>query len=172
MLNTAGMREFRAGVGTIGRRAHVGFRTLGGPPTGSIPLRIAHLHTAAAQARFRTMAVAAAGRNRSQQGRGIREKIERADQENDSQMEESAECAQPRNCIVEEPLHGGILRRTRKKTDRPSRPGVLLPGSCNQVANVRVGELEKEGVPDKVRTRFQIEMRVRIWCGDLVSHNR
>jgi hypothetical protein len=94
MLSTAGMREFRAGVGTIGRRAHVGFRTLGGPPTGSIPLRIAHLHTAAAQARFRTMAVAAAGRNRSQQGRGIREKIERADQENDSQMEESAECGE------------------------------------------------------------------------------
>jgi hypothetical protein len=110
VLGAAGMRESGAGVGIIGRRAHVGFRTLGGPPAGSIALRIAQLDTAASQARFRAMAIAATGGDRSQQGRSVREKTEGAGQEKGSEKEESAERSHPQNCI-EEPLHGGILRR-------------------------------------------------------------
>jgi hypothetical protein len=138
MLRPAGMRESGASVGIMRRRTHVGFRTLGDPPAGSIAFRIAHLHTAASQARFRTMAVAATSGNRSQQGRRVPEKPERAGQENDSEKVESAERTHARNCTVEEPLHGGILRRIEKKTDSPGGPGVLLPGSCNQAG--RVGE--------------------------------
>jgi hypothetical protein len=139
VLGAAGMGESGAGVGIIGRRAHVGFRTLGGAPAGSVALRIAHLHAAASQARFRAMTVAATRGNRLQQGRGVSEKAERAGQENDSEKEESAKRVQPMNCIVEEPLHGRILKRTRRKTDSPGGPGVLLPGSCNQVGRARAG---------------------------------
>jgi hypothetical protein len=78
----------------------------------------------------------------------------------------------PRNCIVEEQLHGRILRRIEKKTDSPRGPGVLLPGSCNQLARALAREEEKERVPDTGRRRSQIELRVRIWGGDLILRKR
>jgi hypothetical protein len=61
------------------------------------------------------MAVAATGGNRSQQGRGVRNKPERAGQKNDSEEEESAERVQPKNCVVEELLHGGIVAENVEK---------------------------------------------------------
>ena len=119
MFGAAGMRESRAGVRIMGWRLHVGFRALCWPPVRDVPLRIAHLHAAASQVRFRTMAVAPACRNTPQQYGCVREQPERAAQENDSEEIESAEGTPPRQRFAEEPAHGGILRRAREKTDSP-----------------------------------------------------
>ena len=119
MFGAAGMRESRAGVRIMGWRLHVGFRALCWPPVREVPLRIAHLHAAASQVRFGTMAVAPASRNTPQQRWCVREEPERAAQENDSKKIESAEGALPRERFAEEPAHGGILRKECEKTDSP-----------------------------------------------------
>ena len=119
MFGATGMRESRAGVRIKGWRLHVGFRALCWPPVRDVPLRIAHLHAAASQMRFRTMAVTPACRNASQQYGCVREEPERAAQENDSKKIESAEGTPPREGFAEEPAHGGILRKAREKTDSP-----------------------------------------------------
>src|ERR1700736_437880 len=91
MFCAAGMRKSRAGVRIMGWRMHVGFRTLCWPPVRDVPLRIAHLHAAASQLRFRTMAETPARWNTPQQRWCVREEPERAAQENDSKKIESAE---------------------------------------------------------------------------------
>ena len=119
MFGATGMRESRAGVRIMGWRLHVGFRALGCPPARDIPLRIAHLHAAASQVRFRTMAVAPACRNTPQQYGCVRGEPERAAQENDSKKIESAAGTPPQERFAEEPAHRGILRKARGKTDSP-----------------------------------------------------
>jgi len=85
MFGATGVRESRAGVRIVGWRLHVGFRALCWAPARDVPLRIAHLHAAASQVRFRTMAVAPACRNTPQRCGSVREEPERAAQENDSE---------------------------------------------------------------------------------------
>jgi len=81
MLGAAGMRESRAGIRILGRLPQAGFRALADVPAGSISLRITHPHAATRQAYFRTMAVAAAPGNSSQQCRCVGANGERGDQE-------------------------------------------------------------------------------------------
>jgi len=151
LLGAVRMRESRTGVRIMGWRLHVGFRALCCPPARDVPLRIAHLHAAASQARFRTMAVAPACRNTPQQRWCVREEPERAAQENDSKKIESAEGTPPRQRFAEEPAHGGILRKAGEKTDSPASSKILLPGSWNQVARVRPTAMERS------RSRFRLE---------------
>jgi hypothetical protein len=81
VLRAAGMRESRVGVRILGRLPHAGLRALADVPAGGISLRITHPHAAARQAYFRTMAIAAAPGNSSQQCRCVGANGERADQE-------------------------------------------------------------------------------------------
>ncbi len=163
MLGAAGMREPRAGVRIIGRRLHVGFGASCCPPAGSISLRIAHLHAAASQVRFRTMAVAAACGNSSQQCGRVCQDGEGAAQDDDSQEVESAEGTPPQDGFAEEPTHRHILGRAWKKTDSPESSKISLPWSWNQVARVRSNALEREAFPDSDRGQCRIEPIVQIW---------
>src|SRR5260370_34502494 len=103
MFGAAGMRESRAGMRIFGRPPHMGFRALTGPPAGGIALRIAHLHTAAAHMGFRTMAVAAACWNSSQQCRCGGEKGTWTGYESNSKEVESEHGALPGEGLREEP---------------------------------------------------------------------
>jgi len=138
MLGAAGMREAGAGIRIVGGRLHVGLRALCRPPARGISLRIAHLHAAASEARFRTAAVATACGNTSQQRRDVREKCRRAGQVDDSQEAQPPEGTPPRDDSVEEPAHWGILRRVWRKTDSPGSSKILLPRSWNHMAGVRL----------------------------------
>ena len=108
MLGAAGVRESRAGVRIIGWRLHVRFRACCCPPARDVPLRIAHFHAAASQARFSTMAVAPACGNTTKQCGCVREECERAAQKDDS--EEVYSMA---------PAHRYILGKLWGKTDSP-----------------------------------------------------
>ena len=119
MLGTVGMREPRAGVRIIGWCLHMRLRAFCCPPARDVPLRVTHLHAAASQVRFRTMAVAPACRNTPQQCRCVREERQRAAQENDSLKKESAQGTPPRDGLVDEAVHESILRKERGKTDSP-----------------------------------------------------
>jgi hypothetical protein len=134
MLGAVRMWEPRAGVRIMRWRLHVGFRALCCPPTRDVPLGIAHLHAAASQVRFRTMAVAPCCRNAPQQCGCVGEERERTGQKDDSEEIWSAEGTPPREEFAEEPAHGSILRRVWEKTDSPASSKILLPGSWNQVA--------------------------------------
>jgi len=115
MLGAAGMRESRAGMRIFRRPPHVGFRALTGPPAGGIALRIAHLHTAAAHMGFRTMAVAAACWNSSQQCRCVGEKGNWTGYESNSKEVESEQGALPGDGLREEPAHVGYSAEKLKK---------------------------------------------------------
>jgi hypothetical protein len=139
MLGAVRMREPWASVGIMGGRLHMRLRTFCCPPARDVSLRITHLHAAAAQVRFRTMAVAPARRNTPQQCGCVRKERERAAQENDSLEVESAQGTPPRDGLVDEAAHESILRKERGKTDRP---GVRI--SCYQGP----GTGWQEGEPD------------------------
>ena len=119
MLGAVSMREPWASMRIMRWRLHMKLRAFCCPPARDVSLRIAHLHAAASQVRFRAMAVAPACRNTPQQYGCVREQPERAAQENDSEEIESAKGTPPRQRFAEEPAHGGILRRAREKTDSP-----------------------------------------------------
>ena len=142
MFGAAGMRESRAGVRIMGWRLHVGFRALCWPPVRDVPLRIAHLHAAASQVRFRTMAVAPACRNTPQQSGCVRKERERTGQENDSLQVESEQGTPPRDGFVDEAAHQSILRKEQGKTDSPGVREWCYqgPGTSGRGANEVDGE--------------------------------
>lgn len=151
MFRPARARKLRSRVRVVGRRLHVGFRTLRCSPSRGIALRIAQLHATASPVRFRTVAVASACRNGSQQCWRVREKRERAGQENESQEMESAERTPQRGGFADEPAHFVILRRTWEKTDSSASSKILLPGSWNLVQKQHPGVRERGG------SRFRLE---------------
>src|SRR5260370_23425946 len=121
MLGAHGMRETGAGVRVVGGSLQVGLRAFLRPPARGISLRVAHLHTADSQVRFRTVAVAPAWGYTPQQRRGVREKCGRAGKEDDSQEVQPPEEKPPWDGSGEEPAHWGIRWRFWKKTDTPGR---------------------------------------------------
>ncbi len=119
MLGAVRMREPRASVRIMGWGPHMRLRALCCPPARDVALRIAHLHAAALQVRFRTMAVAPCCWNTPQQCGCVSEERERAGQENDSLEVESAQGTPPRDGLVDEAAHENILRKEPGKTDSP-----------------------------------------------------
>jgi hypothetical protein len=119
MLGAVRMREPWASVRIMGWRLHMRLRAFCCPPARGVPLRITHLHAAASQVRFRTMAVASACRNAPEQCRCVREERQRTGQENDSLEAESAQGILPRDGLADEAAHESILRKERGKTDSP-----------------------------------------------------
>src|ERR1700719_2507948 len=114
MLGAVRMREPWASMRIMVGRLHMKLRAFCCPPARDISLRIAHLHAAASQVRFRTMAVAPACRNTPQKCGRVRKESKRAVKENDSLKVES-----PRDGLVDEAGHESILRKERGKTDSP-----------------------------------------------------
>ena len=95
MFGAARLREPWASVRIMGWRLHMRLRAFCCPPARDVPLRIANLHAATSQVRFRTMAIAPACRNTPQQCGCVREERERAGQKDDSEERESAERTPP-----------------------------------------------------------------------------
>ena len=151
MLGAVRMREPRASMRIVGWRLHMKLRAFCCPPARDISLRIAHLHTAASQARFRTMAVAPACRNTPQQRGCVRKERQRAGQENNSLEVESERGRPPRDGLVDETAHKSILRKERGKTDSPG-----VRKSCYQ----------SPGTSGRGANEFDEERRLPIQTGD------
>ncbi len=164
MLGAVRMREPRASVRIMGWGPHMRLRALCCPPARDVALRIAHLHAAASQVRFRTMAVAPCCRNTPQQCGCVSEERERAGQENDSLEVESAQGTPTRDGLVDEAAHENILRKEPGKTDSPG-----VRESCYQGPGTKwqgCARLRWRGdVPDSDWRPFRIGLGVRIWSG-------
>jgi hypothetical protein len=162
MLGAVRMREPRASMRIMGWRLHMKLRAFCCPPARDISLRIAHLHAAASQVRFRTMAVAPACRYTPQQCGCVRKERQRAGQENDSLEVECEQGRPPRDGLVDEAAHESILRKERGKTDSPGVRKLCYQGpgtKWQQCARKRWSET----VPDSDLRQFRIELGVRIW---------
>ena len=150
MLGAVRMREPWASMRIMGWRLHMKLRAFCCPPARDISLRIAHLHAAASQVRFRTMAVAPACRNTPQQCGCVRKERKRAGQENDSLEVECEQGRPPRDGLVDEAGHESILRKERGKTDSPG-----VRESCYQSPGTsgrgRTNSMERGG------SRFRLE---------------
>jgi hypothetical protein len=153
MFGATGVWQPRAGVRIVGGCLHMRLRAFGRPPARGAPLRIAHLHTAASEVRFRAMAVAPAGRNTPQQGRRVGQERVGALQEKESQEAEPRQGAWPRDGFTGGPPHGAILPRVWEKTDSPGSPEILLPGSWNHVDEEGTGKWRREA-----DSRFRVAM--------------
>src|SRR5260370_16863814 len=111
--------------------------------------------------RFLTMAVASFRGNTPQHCRCIRQKTERAAEQDNSQDVQSAEGTPPLDGFVKGAAHQWSLREVRRKTDSAGSPEVLLPGSWNRVAKGANKSSEKAD-PGSEGRQFQIESRFRI----------
>ena len=151
MLGAVRMRELWASMRIMRWRLHMKLRAFCCPPARDISLRIAHLHTAASQARFRTMAVAPACRNTPQQRGCVRKERQRAGQENNSLEVDSERGRPPRDGLVDETAHKSILRKERGKTDSPG-----VRKSCYQ----------SPGTSGRGANEFDEERRLPIQTGD------
>jgi len=139
----------------------MGLGALGCPPADRISLRITQLHAAGSPVRFRAMAVASVFRNGPQQSRCVREERGCARQQNRSQEVESGGETPPRDGVVEEPAHRGILPRLQKKTDSSASSKILLPGSWNQVETVRTNLMGGGQFPIQIEARSDLNLE----CG-------
>jgi len=142
MLGAVRMRELWASMRIMRWRLHMKLRAFCCPPARDISLRIAHLHAAASQVRFRAMAVAPACRNTLKQCGCVRKERQRAGQENNSLEVESEQGRPPRDGLVGETAHKSILRKGPGKTDSPGvrKSCYQSPGTSGRGANEFDGE--------------------------------
>ena len=151
MLGAVSMGEPWASMRIMRWRLHMKLRAFCCPPARDISLRIAHLHAAASQVRFRAMAVAPACRNTLKQCGCVRKERQRAGQENNSLEVESERGRPPRDGLVDETAHKSILRKERGKTDSPG-----VRKSCYQ----------SPGTSGRGANEFDEERRLPIQTGD------